>query len=114
MDLVTLLTVCAIGSGTPLAHEPEHRVRAVALAAADQIDQWELLIAEASLRFGIPAEWIRAVMRAERAGRTTLEGRPITSSAGAMGLTQVMPDTYQNMRAALGLGSDPYDCQRTG
>jgi soluble lytic murein transglycosylase-like protein len=79
------------------------------LAAADPIDRWEPLIAEASLRFGIPAEWIRAVMRAESAGRTTLDRRPITSSAGAMGLMQVMPNTYRNMRQALGLGGNPYD-----
>jgi soluble lytic murein transglycosylase-like protein len=104
MDLVTLLTVCAIGSGTPPAHGHQYRDRALTLAAADPINRWEPLIAEASRRFGIPAEWIRAVIRAESAGRTTLDGRPITSPAGAIGLTQIMPETYENMRQALGLG----------
>jgi soluble lytic murein transglycosylase-like protein len=69
MDLVTLLTVYAISSGKPIAHEHEHHVRAVTLATADPIDRGEPLIAEASRRFGIPAAWIRAVMRPERRQR---------------------------------------------
>lgn len=38
-----------------------------------------------------------------------LGGRPIVSRAGAMGLMQLMPDTWREMRAALSLGSDPFD-----
>ena len=48
-------------------------------------------------------------MRAESGGQTLLDGRPITSRAGAMGLMQVMPETYEEMRLQLGLGGDPYD-----
>jgi soluble lytic murein transglycosylase-like protein len=48
-------------------------------------------------------------MQAESGGRTTLRGRPITSSAGAQGLMQVMPGTWADMRAAHGLGPDPHD-----
>ena len=66
-------------------------------------------IAEASARFGVPEEWIRRVIRAESGGRTLLGGRPITSRAGAMGLMQLMPRTWREMRAAHGLGTDPYD-----
>ena len=61
-------------------------------------------VAEASQRFGIPAAWIWAVMRVESGG----EAR-VTSPAGAMGLMQVMPDTYTALRAKLGLGANPYD-----
>lgn len=61
-------------------------------------------IAEASERFGIPEAWIMAVMRAESAG----DMRAI-SSAGAMGLMQVMPDTWAMLRIRYGLGQDPYD-----
>jgi hypothetical protein len=32
----------------------------------------------------VPENWIRAVIRIESGGRTTLFGRPITSDAGAM------------------------------
>ena len=72
------------------------------------IDRWHSYIAEAARRFGIPGAWIRVVMQAESGGETLLDGRPITSSAGAMGLMQVMPETYLQMAAQQGLGSDPY------
>jgi hypothetical protein len=61
-------------------------------------------IAEASQRFGIPEHWIRAVLRAESAA----DVRAI-SSAGAMGLMQVMPATWDQLRARHSLGADPYD-----
>lgn len=61
-------------------------------------------IAEASQRFGIPEHWIRAVLRVESAG----DVRAI-SSAGAMGLMQVMPETWAGLRRRHGLGRDPYD-----
>lgn len=61
-------------------------------------------IAQASLRFGIPATWIRAVMRVESGGDPSA-----ASPAGAMGLMQIMPDTWTSLRARLRLGRDPYD-----
>ena len=61
-------------------------------------------IAEASQRFGIPELWIRAVLRAESAGDVRA-----VSTAGAMGLMQVMPDTWAGLRVRYGLGRDPYD-----
>lgn len=70
---------------------------------------WSAYIDEASRRFGVPAEWVRGVMLRESAGRTHIGGVPITSSAGAMGLMQVMPATFAEMRARHGLGPDPYD-----
>lgn len=70
---------------------------------------WQPLIAQASQRFGIPEAWIRAVMRAQSGGQTTLDGHPITSSAGAMGLMQVMPETWDQLRDRYDLGGDPYD-----
>ncbi len=38
-----------------------------------------------------------------------LWGRPITSGAGAMGVMQLMHDTYSEMSLRNGLGSDPYN-----
>lgn len=61
-------------------------------------------VEEAARRFGIPEQWIWAVMRVESAGR--MQAR---SSAGAMGLMQIMPGTWQTLRVRYGLGSDPYD-----
>src|SRR3546814_9964195 len=77
-------------------------------AKAESVDRWRLYIAEAAARFGVPAQWIERVMRAESGGRTMLNGRPITSRAGAMGLMQIMPRTWADMRARLGLGNDPH------
>lgn len=76
---------------------------------AQGITDWEPFVAEASARFGVPTAWINRVMQAESRGRTTLHGRPITSSAGAMGLMQLMPVTWSTMRTELRLGTDPYD-----
>ncbi len=78
-------------------------------ASAESVADWRPYITEASLRFGVPTAWIERVMQAESRGRTTLDGRPIRSRAGAMGLMQLMPATWAAMRRALGLGVDPDD-----
>lgn len=61
-------------------------------------------IVEAAQRFALPAAWIRAVLRAESAGDSHA-----ISPKGAMGLMQIMPGTWANLRMRLSLGSDPYD-----
>jgi len=72
--------------------------------------RWEPLIQEASRKFKIPAQWIRAVMRQESGGRTMLaENLPIVSSTGAMGIMQLMPGTYAEMAAQYQLGADPHN-----
>jgi soluble lytic murein transglycosylase-like protein len=78
-------------------------------AHAESVATWQPFIREASLRFGIPCEWIERVMRAESGGQTQWKGRPIRSSAGAMGLMQLMPATWADMRMRLGLGNNPDD-----
>lgn len=73
-------------------------------------DPWGPYIREAASRFRVPETWIREVMRQESGGRLyDADGRPITSSAGAMGLMQVMPRTYDVLRQRYGLGDDPYE-----
>ena len=76
-------------------------------ASAEAVATWQQYIGEASLRFGIPTAWIERVIRAESGGQTHRSGRPIRSSAGAMGLMQLMPATWVEMRDRLGLGPDP-------
>ena len=71
--------------------------------------RWIPFVKEAARRFDIAEDWIMAVMRMESGGQTEIAGKPITSKAGAMGIMQVMPATYKDMRAQYGLGSDPYD-----
>jgi Transglycosylase SLT domain len=62
------------------------------------------LVTEAAQRFGLPEDWIYAVMRTESAGRINA-----VSSAGAMGLMQLMPGTWARQRSRFELGSDPFD-----
>ena len=82
----------------------------MAMTPSQLIHRWEPVIAAASKQFHVSAEWVRAVMRRESGGRTMLDEKfPITSDAGAMGLMQVMPQTYRDMRAAYRLGADPYN-----
>ena len=77
--------------------------------AAPSVSGWSGFVEAAALRFGLPPAWIWRVMRAESGGRTMLNGRPITSPKGAMGLMQVMPATYAEMARRHGLGADPHD-----
>ena len=61
-------------------------------------------VTEASKRFNIPGNWIRAVMRIESGG----DPRAF-SPKGAMGLMQIMPKTYAGLRARHHLGPDAYN-----
>jgi len=63
---------------------------------------------QSRLDFCAAEAWLNAVMARESGGKTVLNGRPITSAAGAMGLMQVVPSTYDDLRKQLGLGADPY------
>ena len=94
--LAGALSVCAGSSVAVAQSAPVERPAAAHPHAAH--------IAEASQRFGIPEHWIVAVLRAESAGDVRA-----VSSAGAMGLMQVMPDTWTGLRVRYGLGRDPYD-----
>ncbi len=88
---------------SPVAVSPEI-AQATRPAASPVADRIAATIAEASRRFGIPESWIRSVMRVESAGRTRA-----VSHAGAMGLMQVMPATYAELRIRHRLGRDPFD-----
>jgi len=79
----------------------QHQFSAERTIGADDIDA---AVGEASRRSGIPETWIRAVMRAESAG-----DRSAVSPKGAMGLMQIMPGTWAELRAQYSLGDDPFD-----
>jgi soluble lytic murein transglycosylase-like protein len=82
------------------------------MGPAQLLNRWNGVIAEASRRFDIPPAWIRAVMARESGGRTMLgEGKPIISRAGAVGLMQVLPETYDEMALAHRLGANPFDAR---
>jgi len=67
-------------------------------------DPWGPYIREAAARYGVPEQWVRAVMRQESGGE-----EQAVSFAGAMGLMQLMPATYGELRSRYGLGEDPFE-----
>ncbi|MGN8545400.1 lytic transglycosylase domain-containing protein [Bradyrhizobium sp. 13971] len=67
-------------------------------------DPFAVFVEEASRRFGVPSHWIRAVIDAESAGDVRAR-----SPKGAMGLMQIMPETWEELRLRYDLGNDPYD-----
>lgn len=89
-----------------LAFMQQDRAHAQSLPPASQERRIDIAayVRAASQRFGIPEGWIYAVIRVESGGRT----RAI-SSAGAMGLMQLMPGTWARQRARFALGGDPFD-----
>src|SRR5215472_2190864 len=67
-------------------------------------DPWGPYIRDAAGRYAVPERWIRAVMQQESGGE-----EQATSPVGAMGLMQVMPATYDELRVHYRLGDDPYE-----
>ncbi|HEY2033576.1 MAG TPA: transglycosylase SLT domain-containing protein [Rhizomicrobium sp.] len=90
---------------TPSAFDLEQQ-----MSFSQLMKRWDPTIAEAAKRYDVPQPWIRAVVQIESGGRTMLgENQPIRSSMGAMGLMQLMPETYNDMRVQNRLGKNPYD-----
>ena len=86
--LIIAAAAAAIGlGGTPASAQAAAQFD---METAGRLQVLQPFIDEASDRFGIPEAWIRAVIRAESGGRTTVNSQPITSRAGAMGPMQVI------------------------
>lgn len=98
----------ALAPGLALALTMAAPADASSSAGQNSLDRWRPYVEEASRRFDVPVAWIERVMLAESGGRTELGGRAIVSHAGAMGLMQLMPGTWADMRRRLGLGTDPH------
>ncbi len=90
----TMLCVPAMAQTSPVPSS------AGSLPPTESVDS---LVDEASRRFSIPAPWILSVMQVE-SGRNA----KALSPKGAIGLMQIMPETYATLRQAFGLGADPY------
>jgi soluble lytic murein transglycosylase-like protein len=93
--LLSALSVRPVDAGAALP---------TASGAFESGDPFAAWIAEAARRFDIPAFWIRNVMRIESRG----DARAV-SPKGAIGLMQLMPETWADLRLRYGLGSDPFD-----
>lgn len=72
--------------------------------AAETNNPFVHFIDEASRRFDVPVHWICAVLDVESAGNARAK-----SPKGAMGLMQIMPETWAELRLRYDLGNDPYD-----
>lgn len=97
LTFVILSALLCVHHAPALAQENAARAQAQPIDIAAHVR-------EAAQRFGIPEHWIWAVIRIESAGRTHA-----VSSAGAMGLMQLMPGTWARQRTRFALGNDPFD-----
>ncbi|MGY2844259.1 hypothetical protein ACVIWU_005868 [Bradyrhizobium sp. USDA 4509] len=73
-------------------------------AMSQTVKSFEGFINEASQRFAIAQNWIRSVQSIESSGDVHAR-----SPKGAMGLMQIMPATWAELRERYNLGNDPYD-----
>jgi soluble lytic murein transglycosylase-like protein len=92
-----LFLIVAVGADLTVSRRAE---AAPVVQVEREID---VAIAEASARFGLSTPLIWAVVMAESGGRPDA-----LSPKGAMGLMQLMPAAWSEMRAELGLGDDPF------
>jgi hypothetical protein len=110
---LAVLSACASHSGNVAAGESTDYYLAHAAGnynpPGPPSDPWGPYVRIAARRFDVPEPWIRQVMRAESGGHEYMGGQLTVSSAGAMGLMQLEPETYQEMAARYGLGSDPFN-----
>ncbi|WP_245509012.1 lytic transglycosylase domain-containing protein [Mesorhizobium sp. M4B.F.Ca.ET.019.03.1.1] len=104
---VTMLCACVmlLPSASAVYAEPLSHGEGPALSNAktSSADPWSAHIREAAIRFAIPERMLRAVMQVE-----SVDYVHALSSKGAMGLMQIMPETWEELRIKYRLGDDPY------
>jgi len=99
--IVVILAASMLSSGTAHAKQESSATRR---PNALSVVPFAAFVTEASKRFGVPEHWIRAVLHVESGAKQRAR-----SSKGAMGLMQIMPKTWTELRARYGLGADPFD-----
>jgi hypothetical protein len=99
--LVSVIAFCAVSHSQAYAAEIAECARGSNQRSAEAVSN---ATDEASRRFHIPAQWVRAVMRAESYGDACA-----VSVKGAIGLMQIMPATYEELRLKHALGPDPFN-----
>ncbi|PPQ19465.1 lytic transglycosylase domain-containing protein [Bradyrhizobium sp. AC87j1] len=98
--LASLLLFCPVPQGAAIAESGASAVRAVTQTS----NPFAGVVDEAAKRFSIPVNWIVSVLSIESAGDVHAR-----SPKGAMGLMQMMPATWAELRERYNLGNDPYD-----
>jgi soluble lytic murein transglycosylase-like protein len=94
--VLALLSASSVTHAQPVAASPP--------AVTSESGPFAQFVSEAALRFGIPTSWIDAVIQVESRGVARA-----VSPRGAMGLMQIMPDTWSGLRSRYELGTDPFD-----
>ncbi|WP_456740517.1 lytic transglycosylase domain-containing protein [Bradyrhizobium sp. USDA 4469] len=97
---MSLLLIFAASEGGALAESGSASVHTVTWAG----NPFAAFVDEASQRFAIPMNWIGSVISIESAGDVHAK-----SPRGAIGLMQIMPATWAELRERYNLGNDPYD-----
>jgi hypothetical protein len=95
-----IIAVASVATSFPV---PAHAGPASAASAGGTV-RWQSFIDEAASRFSVPASWIRTVIRIESNGNPNA-----LSPKGAVGLMQLMPGTYAELRVRYRFGDDPKD-----
>lgn len=100
--IMAMLAACVMTAimAVPAVADPPLTSR---FTIATSTDPWAAYIAGAAKRFAIPVRWIRAVMAAESGGDPAA-----LSPKGAIGLMQIMPKTWHELRARYRLGNNPW------
>jgi soluble lytic murein transglycosylase-like protein len=102
--IITAIVLAMTGGSISTASAASVKTQSAPMVATNPVNPYAGYIAEASQRFGIPEGWIRAVMRVESRGQVKA-----VSPKGAIGLMQIMPDTWAGLRLRYRLGRDPSD-----
>jgi Transglycosylase SLT domain len=98
--VVSLLLVFVASDSAALAESGSVLAQAVAQAS----NPFAAFVDEASKRFAIPVNWIGSIINVESARDVHAQ-----SPKGAMGLMQIMPATWAELRERYNLGNYPYD-----
>lgn len=104
LTMMSAYVMLTLSVSVACAEPPAHRERPVRSdPTISSGDPWSAHIRDAAKRFAIPERLLRAVMHIESVGDVHA-----VSSKGAMGLMQIMPATWEELRIKYGLGDDPY------
>jgi Transglycosylase SLT domain len=100
--IITAIVLAITGGSISAVSAASVKTQSAQVVATNPVNPYAGYIAEASRRFGIPESWIHAVMRVESRGQVKA-----VSPKGAIGLMQIMPDTWAGLRLRYRLGRDP-------
>lgn len=103
--MLSACTLLALSVAAGAAEAPPRSFPSLRSAdAGSSTGDWSAHVREAAKRFATPERWIRAVIHVESGSDVHA-----VSSKGAMGLMQIMPATWEELRTKHALGDDPFD-----